>query len=63
MAGLPLDDWQFYVVSAACIAAVWLIVRPLLPRGGGSPSCSNCGDVASSRRRRGIAITHEGKQV
>lgn len=63
MAGLPLDDWQFYVVTAAGLAAAWLVIRPLLPRRGALPSCPNCADASPRRRRTRTALTHEGKRV
>jgi hypothetical protein len=30
--GLPLDDWQFWVVSGAALAGLLLLVRPRRPR-------------------------------
>jgi hypothetical protein len=29
---LPLGDWQFYVVSLAALAGLWVLVRQFLPR-------------------------------
>lgn len=62
MAGLPLDDWQFYVVSAAFLAATWLIVRPLLPRKDASGGCPNCASSPPKRRRK-TGLTVEGKRL
>ncbi|MCC6907683.1 MAG: hypothetical protein IT430_07070 [Phycisphaerales bacterium] len=63
MDGLPLGDWQFYVVTAAALGGIWLIVRPLLGRPGNS-GCPNCADgAATSTRRRTTGLTVEGKRV
>lgn len=61
MAGLPLDDWQFYVVSAAFLAATWLIVRPLWPRQDASGGCPNCASSEPKRPRK-TGLTVEGKR-
>lgn len=29
---MPLDDWQFYVVTAAALWGVWALVSPFRPR-------------------------------
>ncbi len=33
---VPVDDWQFWVVTLLFLVCVWLVVRPLLPRRGGA---------------------------
>jgi hypothetical protein len=43
---LPLDQWQFYVVSAVALAGLWLLVRPFLRR---------------STKRKTTPLTIEGK--
>lgn len=62
MDGLPLGDWQFYVVTGAALGAIWLIVRPLLSRKDSS-GCPNCADGAASSRRRPTGLTIEGKRI
>ncbi len=64
MPDLPLGDWQFYVVTGAALGAIWLIIRPFLPRKGGSTSCPNCADgAASKQRRRKTGLTVEGRRI
>ncbi len=64
MGDLPLGDWQFYIVTAAMLGAVWLIVRPLLPRKGGSGGCPHCADGAASKKRpRKTEMTIMGKRL
>ncbi|MCP3902471.1 MAG: hypothetical protein GY715_02450 [Planctomycetes bacterium] len=29
---MPLDDWQFYVVTAAALWGLWALVRTIMPR-------------------------------
>ena len=34
---MPIGDWQFWIATAGALAALWLLVRPLLgARGAGS---------------------------
>lgn len=34
---MPIGDWQFWVASAGALAALWLLLKPLLgTRGGGA---------------------------
>ena len=62
--GVPLDDWQFYVVTALALTSLWLVVKPFLPshkkRGGGCHACSG-GPPAAGRRR--IPMTIRGRRV
>lgn len=42
--GLPLGDWQFWVVSGVALGGVVLAIRPLLASSRGSaPPCGGCG--------------------
>ena len=62
MAGLPLDDWQFYVVTAAFLLGLWLIVQTLRPRRGGSSACPTCPSSGTARPQK-TGLTVEGKRV
>jgi len=61
--GLPLGDWQFWVVTAIALAGVVLVVRPLLPSSKSSPPpCTGCGGAgggssSGSRRSRAAKAT------
>lgn len=62
MRGLPFDDWQFYIVTAAFGCALWLIIRPLLPRKDAASGCPSCADGGSKRSRK-TGLTVEGRRV
>ncbi|MHC4833885.1 MAG: hypothetical protein ACYTFH_08375 [Planctomycetota bacterium] len=50
--GLPLGDWQFWVVTAIALAGVTLVVRPLLPSSKSSTtSCTGCGGAGGGSKR------------
>ena len=59
---LPFNQWQFYVVSAVALAALWLLVRPFLRRSTGG--CGGCGSASSSsaRRERATPLTIDGRR-
>lgn len=64
MGDLPLHDWQFYVVTAAMLGAIWLVIRPLLPRKDGTVGCPNCADgVASKKRAHRTDLTINRKRI
>jgi hypothetical protein len=49
----PWHDWQFWVVTAACLAGVWGIVQPFVPRKGRpADTCGGCatGTAACARK-------------
>lgn len=48
---MPLGDWQFWIVSLAMLAALWFLLRPLLPRRR----------KASRVRRAGATLTVKGR--
>ena len=64
---LPLDDWQFWVVTGLAAGAIWLVVAPLLPkRGKKSAACPGCpsGEAASAKpRAKHVDLTIGGKRV
>lgn len=47
-AGLPLGDWQFYVVTSALLLAAWLIIKPFVSIAGSSNKKKNCNDKSCS---------------
>lgn len=65
---LPLDDWQFWVVTGLALSAVWLVVAPLLPKrkkdkGAACPGCPS-GEAASAKpRAKHVDLTIGGKRV
>ncbi|MGA1018609.1 MAG: hypothetical protein ACO3YY_11580 [Phycisphaerales bacterium] len=55
-AGLPVGDWQFWVVTAIALTGAVLVVRPLLPsRSSTPPPCGGCGG-ASRRSPSGASV-------
>ncbi len=67
LAALPVDDWQFWVVTALAAGAAAMVVRPLLPKRGGKPdACPGCpsGDAAAKPpREKRVELTIGGKRV
>lgn len=68
IAGIPLDDWQFWVVTALAASAVWLVVSPLLPRkkkakGAACPGCPSGESESAKRRTKHVDLTIGGKRV
>ena len=62
---MPFDDWQFWVVTMACLIGVCAVLRPFLPRKQKS-GCSHCaaGSAASARKRPAkVSLTIEKKRV
>ncbi len=56
---LPLDQWQFYIVTAVALAAVYVLLRPFLRRGGST--CGGCGSGTTSRKRA-VSLTIGGRR-
>ena len=68
IAGIPLDDWQFWVVTALAASAVWLVVSPLLPRkkkakGAACPGCPGGESESAKPRTKHVDLTIGGKRV
>ena len=68
IAGIPLDDWQFWVVTALAASAVWLVVSPLLPRkrkakGAACPGCPSGESESAKPRTKHVDLTIGGKRV
>jgi hypothetical protein len=50
----PWHDWQFWVVTLACLAGFWGVLSPFLPRSGRpTDACGGCaaGTAACARQR------------
>lgn len=51
----PWSDPQFYIVTAAALGGLWMVVRPFLKRpkdqAAGCPTCTTCSVTGSSRNR------------
>lgn len=68
IAGIPLDDWQFWVVTALAASAVWLVVSPLLPKrkkakGAACPGCPSGESESAKPRTKHVDLTIGGKRV
>lgn len=51
--GLPLDDWQFWIVTAIAVLGCWLVLKPLFARAGRPETgCANCTFGAASVNQR-----------
>lgn len=47
---MPIGDWQFWIVTAACVVGLIVVVRPFFPR-------------RKTRRRRRVEITVEQRAL
>ncbi len=73
LAMIPLDDWQFWVVSALAAAAIYAVLQPLLKpfltRRKGSqsaapcPGCPNSSTKPEAARAKHVDLTIGGKRV
>ncbi len=63
MLGLPLGDWQFWVVTPVAVWGAWMVVRMFVPRRKSGDSCPSCASgSAATRRSRKVRLTVEGRQ-
>ena len=46
MSNFPVSDWQFWAASAIALAALYFLVRPLLPGRKPNRVCPKCPDGA-----------------
>lgn len=47
---LPWTDWQFWLVTAAAVGALAIVVRPFLPRRRGEDApCAHCAVGTATR--------------
>lgn len=67
LAGIPLDDWQFWVATALAVGAVWLVASPFLPKrrktGAACPGCPSGDDPAKPARPKQVELTIGGRRV
>jgi len=67
LAGIPFDDWQFWVVTALAASAVWLVASPFLPKrrkpGAACPGCPGGEDPAKPPRPKQVDLTIGGRRV
>jgi hypothetical protein len=49
---MPWVDWQFWVVTLAAVASVWMLARVLIPRRRGKRTELTVGGESVGRRRR-----------
>jgi len=69
MFGMPIHNWQFWLVTAAMLWGLWIIARPFLPlkrnrshaNGGACPNCSS--GQSASRKPRQTSLTIEGRRA
>lgn len=59
LAALPLDDWQFYVVTLLALGAVFLIARPFFPSKN-KPACGGCATGTEPKKPK-VKLTVRGK--
>lgn len=67
IAGVPLGDWQFWVVTALAVSAIWLVASPFVPRrkkpGAACPGCPSGEDASKPPRAKHVDLTIGGKRV
>jgi hypothetical protein len=69
--GLPTSDWQFWIATAVAAAALFVVIRPFLPRslrrkGAKEGACPGCPSGSAAQRPAGpqkAALTIEGRRV
>ncbi len=61
--GLPLDDWQFWVVTSVVICGGWVVVKMFIPNRKSKGACSSCasGSAANAKPRK-VRLTVEGEK-
>lgn len=63
---MPVGNWQFWIVTIAGLYALWMIIKPFLPRRNKQTGCTHCASgAASSRKKRGakVSLTVNNNQV
>lgn len=65
---MPVDDWQFWLVTFAALGAAALVLRPFLPRRGKKDAgCAGCpsGEKAAGGepKPKRVDLTIGGKRV
>ncbi len=61
---MPIDDWQFWIVTVLALAALVLVIRPLIPYKSATPRCGSCPSTDSdgSPSRTRATLTVEGRR-
>jgi NhaP-type Na+/H+ or K+/H+ antiporter len=61
---MPIDDWQFWIVTILALTAVVLVIRPLIPYKSAAPRCGSCpsADPDGSHSRTRATLTVEGRR-
>ena len=55
---IPFDDWQFWVVTLAAMTALWMVIRPLLPRGRKTTGqCAGCPPQQGNTKRARLTVS------
>lgn len=49
---MPWTDWQFWVVTAAAVVSLWVLLRPFWKTSGDNPACGSCASGAAACARR-----------
>lgn len=62
---MPVHDWQFWVVTAAALVALLVVLRPFLParKGARSSACPGCGPGQAAARARKTQVTVSGRKM
>jgi hypothetical protein len=68
MSALPLGDWQFWVATILALAAVGVVIRPLLPRRSSTkktacPGCPSGETAEKPSRPKHVDLTIGGRRV
>jgi hypothetical protein len=59
---MPLDDWQFWLVTVLALAALCFVLRPLIPFKRKNTRCGSCPSEPSAKRTR-TSLTIDGERV
>lgn len=52
----PVDNWQFWVVSAAAVVGVFMVLKPWWPWRK-SEGCDSCGSKSTRQRAPRVRLT------
>ena len=59
---MPIDDWQFWMVTILALLAAGFILRPLIPSTRRKSGCGSCPKETSSKKTR-ATLTIDGERV
>ena len=63
---MPVGDWQFWIVTAAGMLGLWMIIKPFVPKRNKQTGCAHCASgTAASRKKRSakVSLTVNSNQV